>query len=205
MGILSTIGGGVLGGMGMNAMDPTKGYKKAMEELQKAWQQAQSFQQPYNEAGQQQIPFLNQMRDFLANPEALQSKWAQGYETSPYAQDMMKRARDVGMNEASSMGLMGSSGALENLQRNAGSIMQEDRQRYLDDLMKKYMASIGIGENIFGTGAATAGNMGNQAVKFGENMGGLAYGKANAKGQMLGNLIGMGANLAGKIPGLGMF
>jgi hypothetical protein len=204
MGILSSIGSG----LGMGFLDPEAGYEDAMEELKKAWQQAQNFQRPYSEAGTGQLPFLNGARDKLSDPTKMLAEWMKSYETSPYAKDALERSSNAGKNEASAMGLLGSSGALENIQRNAGAIQSQDRQSYLNDLMQKYMASVGIGTNIYGTGAQTAANLGNQAMGFGQNMGGLAYGKANAWPSMIGQFIGAGANAMGAgggAPGLGRF
>jgi hypothetical protein len=80
--------------------------------------------------------------------------------------------------------------------------MQNDRKQYLDDLMQKYMASIGIGQNLYGTGAAAAGQMGQNAMMQGQNsinnannLAGLKYGSVNAPGQMIGNLLGGAAKL----------
>lgn len=176
---------------------PDKGYKDAMKQFQKAWEEAKGFGRPYVEGGHGQLPFLNNARDQLFDPAKLQGEWAEGYEVSPEALDLMRRMKELGMEDASSMGLMGSSAALENNQRTAGSIVASDRQRYMDDLMRKYMASIGIGENIYNTGAGVAGNMMNNAMQYGNNMGAGAFGKRNAPGQLFGQGAGMAARFFG--------
>lgn len=175
--------------------NPQRGYEDAMAQIQKYFQQAQKYQQPFMQAGQNQIGTLTGAEGKLLNPAALQSEWAKGYEMSPYAQDLMKRSTDTGNQQASAMGLTGSSANLENIQRTGSSIMQQDRQQYLNDLMQKYLAGIGIGQDIFGKGAAAAGNMSNIASQTGQEMAGGAFGAANAPGNLLERLIGSGLSL----------
>jgi hypothetical protein len=181
--------------------NPGRPYEKAQDALKQGWQQGQQYQQPFWQGGVDQLPWLNNRRDQLGDPGKLQNEWAQGYQMSPYAQDLMQRSLASGRDEASSMGLQGSSAALGNAQQTAGAITSQDRQRYMDDMMQKYMASIGIGQNLYGIGAQTGANLGNQAMQFGRDNAGLEYGKAGAAGQMWGNLIGAGAPLVGAAVG----
>ena len=173
-------------------LNPQKGYEDAMDQIQKYFQQGMKYQQPFLQAGQGQIPILQGQQSKLLNPASLQNEWVKGYETSPYAQDLMKRSADTGNQQAAAMGLGGSSANLENVQRTGSSIMQQDRQQYLNDLMQKYMTGIGIGQNIFNTGASTAHNMGQMASQTGQEMAGGAFGAANAPGNLLERLIGAG-------------
>lgn len=175
-------------------LNPQKGYGDAMEQIQKYFQQGMKYQQPFLQAGQNQIGTLTGAENKLLDPAALQSEWSKGYEASPYAQDLMKRSADTGNQEAAAMGLSGSSANLENVQRTGSSIMQQDRQQYLNDLMQKYMTGIGIGQNIFNTGASTAHNMGQMATQTGQEMAGGAFGAANAPGNLLERLIGAGVS-----------
>lgn len=173
-------------------LHPEEGYDDASKQMQNAWGQAQGFQQPYAQAGANQIGTLNSAENSLLDPSALLGKWMQGYQTSPYADKSMQNARESGLNAASSMGLSGSSAALNNIQQSSGDIMNADRSEYLNDLMQKYMTGIGIGQNMFNVGAGTAGNMGNQSLSVGENMGAAAYGAKNAPGNLLKDLMSMG-------------
>ena len=104
----------------------------------------------------------------------------------------MANAKESGLGAASSMGLMGSSSAINNIQNSSSHIMNADRQQFLQDLMQKYMTGIGIGQNMYNTGAATAGNMGNQAMNNGINQGDMAYNQRNAPGDFLKNLLATG-------------
>lgn len=193
---------GGLSGIG-NMVDsfwhPEKGYEDAQKEMEAKWKQAQGFQEPFRQAGVDQLGRLTGAEDKLLDPSALLSDWMSKYQTSPFAQQSMSNAQSSGLDAASSMGLMGSSGALNNIQKSSSDIMNADRTQYMNDLMQKYMAGIGIGQNIYNTGASTAGNMGNQAISVGGNTADMAYGKATAPGNLLKDLLAMGtkASMAG--------
>jgi hypothetical protein len=205
MGVLDYISGGVSGvGKGISSMfHPERGYKDAQEEMRKAWEQAQQFQRPYAEAGQNQLPILTGAQGRLLDPTALLGEWMQKYQTSPYAQKSMENAKESGLGAASSMGLMGSSAALNNVQQSSSDIMNADRQAFLNDLMQKYMTGIGIGQDIYGKGATAAGNLGNQAMQYGGNAAEMAFGRRNAPGQNLKDLLAMGGKMAASYYGGG--
>jgi len=175
-------------------LNPQKGYEKAGQEMQQYYRDAQGNIMPFTQGGIAQLPRLNQQANRLNDPAKLQGQWAKSYEMSPQAQQLQQQARETGMNEASSMGLMGSSSALQNVQNTASNIMSADKQKYLDDLMNKYLASIGIGQNLYGVGAQTGGQQSQNAMNMGQNMAGLKYGKTNAPGELLSKLLGGGAN-----------
>ncbi len=177
--------------------NPDKPYAGAEDQMRKYWQQAMGFMTPYNEAGKNQIGRLTGAEDALFDPAKLQSQWASGYETSPQALDLMRRSKELGNQEASSMGLSGSSSALENIQRTGSSIVSQDRQQYMNDLMQKYLSAIGIGQNMFNTGAGMGANLGQGALNTGRDMSGLEYGRLAAPGERMGQLIGAGAAMYG--------
>lgn len=179
-------------GKGIHSMThPEEGYDKAAEQFKKFWEEAKGFQQPYNEAGMSQLPMLTGAEGKLLNPTELLGDWMKKYQTSPYAQRSMENAKTSGMDAASSMGLEGSSAALNNIQQSSSDIMNKDRDSFLKDLMQKYMTGIGIGQDIYGKGAATAGNMGTQALNVGGKMGEAAFGSASAPGEMLKNMLSL--------------
>ncbi len=189
-------------------MHPERGYKKAGDQMKKyygeskdLYNQGQGYLNPYNQNGQSQYQRLMDQANALNDPAALQAKWSSGYEKSPYATQLQSEAQSGGLDAASAMGLMGSSGALSNIQQSSSNIMQADRQKYMDDLMNKYMQSIGIGQNIYGVGANAANSMSNNAMNqgknamsMGESMGNLAFGQQNAPGAMLNDWMGKAAN-----------
>lgn len=195
MGIFDNVGGIIPGSsMFKSFMHPEKGYENAEEQAQKYYRDAQGNLKPYADNGMNQYQRLMDQANQLNDPAALENKWASGYSESPYAQQMTEQAKNSGLDAASSMGLMGSSAAMGNIQNSAGQIMQGDRQNYMNDLMQKYMASIGIGQNLYGIGANAAGAMSTNAMNQGNNMAGLEYGRTNAPGDTFGKLLGLGVN-----------
>lgn len=189
------------GASGYNMLDsflhPERGYEAGNEELNKAWNEARGYMQPFQQAGTNEIGRLHDATGRLLDPATLQNEWAKGYEMSPYAKDELMRSQNLGLDAASSMGLNGSSAALENTQRTGSSIMNADRQKYLDSLMQKYLLGVQSSQNIFGTGAGVGTSLGQGALQTGENRAQMRYGAANAPGEMFGHLLGAGASAAG--------
>ncbi len=183
--------GGLFGGlMGGKAGE---GYKDAAKEFEKYWQQAQGYQRPFQQAGVGQMPILQDAERRLLDPSTLLADWMQKYTMSPYAKRSQENAMASGMDAASQMGLMGSSAALQNIQQGSSDIMNKDREGFLKDLMEKYMKGVGIGQDIYGKGAATAANLGSNALGVGGNMGEMKFGQSNASAEMMKNLLAMGA------------
>lgn len=182
-------------------LSPEKPYQDAQEQLQQYYNQAQGYQQPFMQQGQQQYGRLQDYMNQLQNPAQLQNQWAQGYETSPQAQMAQQMATQQGLNAASSMGLMGSSPALQAIQGGTTQIGLDERQKYLSDLMQKYMAGAGLSQGIYGQGANAAGQMGQNAMNMGQNMAEMKAGESGAKGGLFGNLLGMGGSILGGVMG----
>lgn len=174
-----------------NVLDPGKGYRAAKGDIKKGYNEAQNYLKPYNQAGMDQIGRLTGAQDKLMDPAALQNEWAKGYETSPYAQQLQAQAMNSGMEGAGNMGLLGSSAALNTLQQGSSNIMQKDRQNYMNDLMQKYMTGLGIGQNMYNTGANAGNQLGQNAMTQGQNMAGLSFGENNAMMNQLMNMIKM--------------
>ncbi len=176
---------------------PERAYDKASQTSDKYYQQSQGFNKPYADRGNAAGNDLMGMLQKLMNPGKLQDEWSKGYETSDYAKQTGDAAQTAGLDAASAMGLGGSSAALSNIQKDRSNIVGADKQQYMNDLMQKYMQSIGIGENLSGTGAGAVTNMSNNATKQGEDQAGLEYGKNSAGGNFLANLLGKGASIFG--------
>src|SRR5690349_2977052 len=183
-------------------LHPERGYEKGQKELERYFQQAQGFQQPYNQYGQEASGDLFSAMRSLLNPEELQNKWSSGYELSPYAKQTQEMAAQNGLDSVSSMHMLGSTPALQALQAGKTQIGIADRDNYMSQLMDKYKSGLGIAGNVFNTGANTAANMGGNAMTMGNNSAEMAYNKANAPGSMLSNLLGIGGSLgAGYLAG----
>ena len=179
-------------------MHPGRGYERAEDEMRKYYDEAKGFQLPFLEYGQKASGNLFDALNKLMNPGQLQSEWAKGYETSPYAESLMRESKGLGLDAASSMGLMGSSAGLENIQRGASDIVAKDRENYMNNLMQKYLSGVGIAQGLFGTGANAASGLSQGAMNMGQTMGGLEFGRNQAGGNMLSQILGtMGGSALG--------
>ncbi len=176
---------------------PEKGYQKGQEQLEKYYQQAQGYQQPYAQQGQDAYGPLAKAMEALLNPQGLQNQWASSYSESPEAKMAEEMAKTRGMDTASSMGLGGSSTALQGIQAGTSGIALEDRRNYMNDLMQKYLAGTGLAQGIYNQGSNTAGQMGTNAMNMGQNSAQTAYGQQNAPGDLFGKLLGGAAGLVG--------
>lgn len=172
--------------------NPDEAYEAGQQKANQGWKQAQSFLNPYNQQGQAQYSTLNTAAGKLMDPAALQNEWSKLYEISPYAQQMLKQNQAKGLDAASSMGLGGSSAAIGNIQTGANTIMQEDRQKYMNDLMQKYLAGIGLGQSMYGTGASAANSLAGYGMQNAENQAALEVNRQLAPGQMFGNMLSGG-------------
>ena len=181
--------------------NPQRGYENAGKQSEKYYVDAQGRLQPIVNQGQAQYDPLNKQATALANPVDLQNQWASAYQESPQAKQLQEQARTSGLDAASSMGLLGSSPALQNIQTTSSNILQGDRQSFLNDLMQKYMQSIGIRQNIYGAGAGAASEQSQNAMNQGVNAGQAAYGATNAGGELVGHLINTAAQVAGNYAG----
>lgn len=179
-----------MAGMLESFFDPGEAYAKGQEQLDKYYGEGQGYLKPYNQFGQEAHTDLSTAMKRLLNPTALQAEWTNAYTESPSALQAEKMAQERGLNAASSMGLMGSNTALQALQGGTSRIGLEDRQNFLNNLMQKYLAGTGIAQNIYNTGANTAGIMSNNAMNMGNNSAQMAYGEQAAPGALFGKLLG---------------
>lgn len=182
--------------------NPGKGYEKAQNALEKYYQQGQSYLQPYNQHGQEAYGNLSGAMEKLLNPAQLYDEFAASYQPSEYARLNKERALNDAMRAASSMGMVGSTPALQAIQGGLHEIDAQDQMRYIENLINQYLQGANIAQGIYGQGANTAGQMGQNALNFGNSAAEMAYGKQNAPGQLFGNLLGTGANLAGAYMGM---
>lgn len=189
-------GAGNLWNMFTSFLHPERGYEAAQNELDKYYGQGQGYLEPYTNRGNEAGGDLTSAYQALLNPQQLHNEWAQGYQTSPYAQDLMGMANQQGLNSASSQGLLGSTPGLQAIQAGTSQIANADRQKYMDDLFQKYIQGAQLAQGIYGTGAQAGSQMGQNAMQMGQNSGQMAYGKTNAPGELFNDMLKTGAYVA---------
>lgn len=178
-----------------NWLHPGKAYQNAAGTVRQGYDQAQQVQKPFMQPGADAGGMMSEQMRKLMNPQDLQAEWMKSYETSPMAQQDIAQATEQGMGAASSMGLMGSTPAMQGIQSGAYNIMNRDRSQYLDDLMKKYMTGLGIGKDLFSTGAQTAGQMGQQDIQGAQDIANLGIAGNQAESKRFGDI----ASTVGKL------
>lgn len=171
-------------------MHPERGYQGAQGELDKYYNQGQGFQQPYNQNGVNQGKNLNDAIQKLMNPGGLRDEWEKNYTTSDAAKNTMNMAQNQGVDAASSLGLTGSSPALQAIQAGTAGIAAEDKQNYLKQMMDMYSKGVDTSTGMYNTGAGAAGQMNTNAQNQGANSAGLKFGETNAPGELFGRTAG---------------
>jgi hypothetical protein len=170
-------------------LHPEKGYQGAQGQLDKYYNQGQGFQQPYNQNGINQGKTLTDAIQQLMNPSGLRDQWEKNYTTSDAAKNTMNMAQNQGLDAASSMGLLGSSPALQAIQAGTAGIAAEDKQNYLKQMMDMYTKGVDTSGGMYNTGANAAGQMNTNAQNMGSNSAGMKFGEMNAPGDMLSKLL----------------
>lgn len=190
-------GAGAVGGAGMLAalMGTSGAYGDAQNQMQQYYNQVRGDMTPFIQGGQAQAGNLNTAINSLMNPEQLQNQWVQSYQESPEAKQAQAMATQQGLDAASSMGLTGSTPALQAIQGGASNISLADRQQYLNDLMSKYTTGVNTARSVYDTGANLTGWMGEAglAENMGNTMANLTYGKDESPWSTIGSIIGAGA------------
>jgi hypothetical protein len=195
--IISKVSKPIFGDTMDSFLHPEKSYERAMEEMNRRFQEAKGYILPYQQHGLEQYGTLQGGINNLLNPESLMSRFTSGYETSPYAKQLLGLNRQSGLDEASKMGLMGSSAALGNIQQGAGNIVAADREKYLRMLMDQYLKGLGLSEDIYNTGAGAASSLMGGGMRQGENAANLRFGASASPGQLFQNLLRTGMQAFG--------
>lgn len=188
-------------GLFSSFLHPEKGYQAGQNQLNNYYNTAQNYTAPYSMAGQQALTPLFTAMNNLLNPGALQDTWRKGYTESTAAKNAEARAQEHGLSAASSMGLLGSTPALQAIQAGTSEIGAADEQKYMEDLMDKYKTALGLGTSIYGTGANSANAMGRNAMDMGTNSANMAFGEKNSPGELFSGLLGMGGSVLGSALG----
>jgi len=171
-------------------LHPERGYQGAQGQLDKYYNEGKGFQQPYNDNGVAQGKTLTDAIQKLMNPGGLVDEWTKNYTTSDAAKNAMDMAQTQGVDAASSLGLTGSSPALQAIQAGTAGIAAEDKQNYLKQMMDLYKTGVNTSSGVYNTGANTAGQMSTNANNMGTNSAGAKFGETNAPGAMFGQVGG---------------
>ena len=168
--------------------NPGGAYQAAQDRSRQGYNEGQQFYQPYNQHGLESGDQLQKLLAMLSDPTKLQGEWAKSYQTSPEALQKQQEAKTSGLDAASSMGLLGSSSAVNNIQTGASNIANQDRDSYLNRLMQTLQQGIGVGQNLYGVGANAANQQGQNAIHQGDTQAQLDFQRKNAGSNFLSQL-----------------
>lgn len=176
--------------------DPGKPYRKAREDIIRGYNIGKGAYKPYMDYGKQAGGTLADMMARLSNPQQFEEEIMGGYQQSPLAQQRLARNLDEGQTIAQAMGLGGSGAALRDIQQGASNILNQDEQDYRNRMMQDYMAALGIGQSLYGTGAQSAANFSGMANQAYGRASDAMYGAQAAPGMLAGSIGNMLMSLA---------
>jgi len=173
---LGDIFGSIFGGQG-------DAYKDAQKQYEKYMNQAQSYQNPFFNAGQRGLGSLQEWLGGMRNPSKFINNQMDKYQESPYARNLQQQAMNAGMNMGSASGLLGSTPLMQQMQQNAGNISSQDQQQWLQNVLG-INSLYGQGQaGLAGMGQDAANNLSGISNRAGQDMSQLAYNQRRAEQQ----------------------
>jgi hypothetical protein len=194
------IGSAALGGMMGNYKNPAD---SAMGYMNQAPGMLNQYLSPYINAGQQQLPGLqNQYSQLMNNPGGRMNEIGQGFHESPGFQFALKQALQGSGHAAAAGGMAGSP---QHEFQNMGIATDMGNQEYnhwMQNALGMYGTGLQGSQGLYDTGAKTGTAMGEDLASLLAHQAGLAYQGQNAENQHQG---GMWGSLMGGLGTLGGF
>src|SRR6188768_1887555 len=105
---------------------PDRPYQKASDTLSQYMPQAQSYLNPFLQAGQSAIPNFQNWLQNMKDPSSFIKNLMGQYQQSPFAQFQQEQAMRAAQNMGSASGLTGSTPLTQFAQQNARNISSQD-------------------------------------------------------------------------------
>lgn len=174
---------------------PDRPYQKASDTLTQYLPQAQSYLNPFVQAGQGAIPQFQQWLKSMQDPSEFINNLMGKYKESPFAKYQQQQGVRAAQNLGSASGLTGSTPLTQFAEQNAENISSQDMQNWLERVLG-INSQYGGGEfGLMGQGEE-AGNALTQLMQnFMNNQANLKYGSEAAKEGKRGNIFQSIANL----------
>ena len=161
--------GGALGSMFGGYQDPAKA---AMPELDKIPETLRPYYQPFIEAGQRQIPGLeNQYNSLMNNPGGMINHIGQSYQQSPGFQFALNQALGASDRAMAAGGMAGTPMHSQDNMQLATQLANQDYYNWLNPTLNMYNRGLAGSENMMNTGYQ-AGN------EIGQSLGNMQLQKA---------------------------
>lgn len=156
-------------------------YEKAANTYRDNFNQAPSYQEPYNEAGQIAMPQFQQWLQKMKDPSGFVNSLMKGYNQSPWAKFETDQAQRFNTNQASASGLIGSTPYQQAGEQYAHDISSQDMQSWLQNVLG-VNTQYGSGQQSLVNGGQHSSDILSQLFShFAENMGQAKYGEEAGK------------------------
>lgn len=177
--------------------DPSKG---AMKYLNKIPGMAQNTFNPYIEAGNRQLPGLeDQYSQLINDPGARMNQIGAGYQQSPGFQFAMQQALQGAGNAAAAGGMAGSPQHEQQNMQLATNLADQDYNQYLQNALGLYGEGLQGSQGLYNMGYGASNSLADMLANAYGSQANLSYaGAANkntAKSGLWGGLFGLGAQL----------
>jgi hypothetical protein len=181
--------------------------------LGKGEAKAERFQAPFRQAGIGALPGLQAAAG--QDPAQLINQIISQFRQSPFQRLATQQGIGSIRNLAEAKGLLGTPAELRDIAGFAEKQSFGDQQQFLEDVLQGRGQNLGILQNLYGTGAQTAGQMGQEAVSTAQSRADLLKAQLAAEadadksddgGGFLSSLTGglSGAGVGGILGGKGM-
>ncbi len=189
MGIFDSLFGG--------AQDPSKG---AMKYLNKIPGMAQNAYNPYIQAGQNQLPGLeDQYSQLMNDPGARMNQIGSGYQESPGYQFAVQQALQGSGNAAAAGGMAGSPQHEQQNMTLANNLANQDYNQYMQNALGLYGEGLQGSQGLYNTGYNASNQLADMLANTYGSQANLSYaGAANknaANSGFWGGLMGLGGQL----------
>jgi hypothetical protein len=181
----------------------TKGFgsdpsKDAMKYFDKIPGTVKPYYDPYIEAGQRQLPGLeDQYKQLMNDPGARMNQIGAGYQQSPGFQFALQQALQGSGNAAAAGGMAGSPMHEQQNMGIATNLANQDYNQYLQNAIGLYGQGLQGSQGLYNTGFNASTGLADILANNLANQGNLAYSGAANRNQFWGNMAGNAAGLAG--------
>jgi len=204
LGFLSALPGigSALGGVAGLFSKPKNPANAANSYLDKIQGQTTPYYQPYINSGQSALKQLQeQYGSLLSDPNAMYSKFAEGYKESPGYQFKLKNALQAGQNASAAGGMLGTPMDVQQQSQIGNDISSEDFNNYISQIAGLYGKGLEGTQGLNSQGYDASSSMGNMLAQIlgqkGQNAFTGQQGMNQANQQNWANIFG-GASAAGQ-------
>lgn len=168
---------------------PEAPYRDASRVLSQYLPQAQQYEMPFYQAGEQAIPSYQNWLQTMQNPSQFINQLMGKYQQSPWAKYQTDQAMRMAQNMGSASGLSGSTPLTQFAQQQAANISSQDMNNWLQNVLG-VNTQYGRGEQgLINQGADSANYLSNLMQNYMGAQSASAFGQQYAKQRQKGSLL----------------